>query len=135
MVAKSSGVFFILDATINPALAHAANSRAGLYIKNMEPNVISASSPNIIILRGFPGIGRKNFLPLHAQWKMEFDIGNAPYYHRPMEAANANPHLPLSRLYYWSDAMKLPGTSEEVMLCAAPLMDSKAASSVSAALK
>lgn len=125
MVAKSSGVFFILDATINPTLAHAANSRAGLYIKNMEPNVISASSPNIIILRGFPGIGRKNFLPLHAQWKMEFDIGNAPYYHRPMEAANANPHLPLSRLYYWSDAMKLPGTSEEVMLCAAPLMDSK----------
>jgi len=58
-LAKSSGVFFILDATINPALVNAANSKAGLYIKNMEPNVISATSPNIIMLRGFPAISRK----------------------------------------------------------------------------
>ncbi len=124
-LAKSSGVFFILDATINPILAHAANSRSGLYIKNMEPNVISASSPNIIILRGFPGISRKRSLPLHAQWKMEFDVSDAPYYHRTIEAARSNPGLPLSRLYFWSNASKLPGTSEEVMLCTAPLIDSK----------
>lgn len=123
-LAKCSGVFFILDATINPALAHAENSRAGLYIKNMEPNVLSASSPNIILLRGFPGLGLKKSLPLHAQWKMEFDISNAPYYHVPMAAAIANPLLPRSRLYFWSDALKLPGTSEEAMLCAAPLIDS-----------
>lgn len=121
---KSSGVFLILDATINPILARAVHSRSGLYIKNMEPNVISASSPNIIILRGFPGISRKRSLPLHAQWKMEFDVSDAPYYHRPIEAARFNPGLPISRLYYWSDALQLPGTSEEVMLCTAPLIDS-----------
>lgn len=124
LLSKSSGVFFILDATVNPSLARAPTSRAGLYIKNMEPNVISASSPNITILRGFPDIARKRSLPLHAQWKMEFDIGDAPYYHLPMEAARANPHLPLSRLYYWSDAFRLPDTSEEIMLCAAPMISS-----------
>lgn len=124
LVAKSSGVFLILDATVNPALAQAEDSRAGLYIKNMEPNVISASAPNITFLRGFPGISRRKSLPLHAQWQMEFDISEAPYYHRPIEAARSNPHLPVSRLYYWSSALKLPDTSEVIMLCAAPLIDS-----------
>lgn len=123
-IAKSSGVFFILDATVNPSLDNAENSRAGLYIKNMEPNIISSSSPNITILRGFPNISRKNSLALHTQWNMEFDISHAPYYHRPIAAANLNAELPLSRLYYWSTALTLPGTSEEVMLCSVPLIDS-----------
>lgn len=122
---KSSGVFFILNATINPALDNAKNSRAGLYIKNMEPNIISNSAPNIIILRGMPGISRKNSLSLHTQWKMEFDVSDAPYYHRPISAAHANHKLPLSRLYYWSTVFTLPDTSEEVMLCSVPLIDSR----------
>lgn len=122
---KSSGVFFILNATINPNLDNAKNSRAGLYIKNMEPNIISSSSPTIIILRGIPSISRNKSLSLHAQWKMEFDISDAPYYHHPINAAQANKNLPLSRLYYWSTVLTLPGTSEEVMLCSVPLIDSQ----------
>ena len=122
---KSSGVFFILNATINPALDKAKNSRAGLYIKNMEPNIISSSSPTIIILRGIPSISRNNSLSLHAQWTMEFDVSDAPYYHRPMNAANVNRNLPLSRLYYWTPKLTLPNTSEEVMLCSVPLIDSQ----------
>ena len=122
---KSSGVFFILNATINPTLDNAKNSRAGLYIKNMEPNIISASSPNIIILRGMPSISRKNSLSLHTQWKMEFDVSNAPYYHRPVNAARANNKMPLSRLYYWNTVFTLPNTSEEAMLCSVPLIDSQ----------
>ncbi len=124
-ISKSSGVFFILNATVNPAIDDAKNSRAGLYIKNMEPNIISSSTPNIIVLRGFPSISRSNSLPLHSQWKMEFDISNATYYYRPIVEANLNNSLPLSRLYYWSTAFVLPDTSEEVMLCSVPLIDSK----------
>jgi uncharacterized protein YneF (UPF0154 family) len=126
-LAKSSGAFFVLDATVNPALDDAQSSRAGLYLKNMEPNIVNSLAPNIIVLRGFPSISRTNSLPLHAQWKMEFDINNidAPYYHRPIDAANLNPELPLSRLYYWSPAFKLPGTSEDIMLCSVPLIDSR----------
>ncbi|MGB4701643.1 MAG: LuxR C-terminal-related transcriptional regulator, partial [Syntrophomonadaceae bacterium] len=122
---KSSGIFFILDATVNPQLKEAEHSKAGLYLKNMEPNVISASAPNIIVLRGFPSIGRSNSLPLDAQWKMEFDTRQAPYYHRPMEAARLHKDLPLSRLYYWTPALALPGTNSEVMICSVPLIDSQ----------
>jgi DNA-binding CsgD family transcriptional regulator len=124
-LSKSSGVFFILNATVNPDLPYADRSRAGLYLKNMEPNILNAAAPTIIVLRGFPGIARKNSLSLHSQWKMEFDVSDAPYYYRPMEAAEANPSLPLSRLYYWCPALSLPDTSDEVMLCSVPLIDSE----------
>lgn len=121
---KSSGVFFILNATINPTLENAEFSRAGLYIKNMEPNIISSSYPNIIVLRGSPSISRNNSLSLHAQWQLEFDISDAPYYHHPIQAAIHN-DIPLSRLYYWCPVLTLPNTSEEVMLCSVPLIDSQ----------
>jgi len=123
--AKSSGVFFILNATINPALANAENSRAGLYIKNMEPNIINSSSPNIIVFRGIPKIGRDHALSLHTQWKMEFDISDASYYHRPFQAGAIHTDLPLSRLYYWNPVTLLPDSSEEAMLCSVPLIDSR----------
>lgn len=120
---ESSGVFIILDATVNPKLKDADTSRAGLFIKNMEPNILSSSSPTILLLRGFPEIGRKNSISLHAQWSMEFDISDAPYYRLPMERT-AGQTLPLSGLYYWSPAITLPGMSEEAMLCSVPLLDS-----------
>ncbi len=123
-ISKSSGAFLILNATVNPNLDNAADSRAGLYIKNMEPNIINSSSPTITILRGFPSISRNNSLGLHAQWKMEFDVSDAPYYHRPIVEANLQKGLPLSRLYYWSTAFVFPDTSEKIMLCSAPLIDS-----------
>ncbi|MFA5524071.1 MAG: LuxR C-terminal-related transcriptional regulator [Tissierellales bacterium] len=124
-ISKSSGVFFILNATINPNLVNANNSKAGLYIKNMEPNIINSSSPTITVLRGFPSISRNNSLPLNAQWKMEFDTNDASYYFEPMVEANLNKGLPLSRLYYWSNSFVFPDTSEKIMLCSVPLIDSK----------
>jgi Response regulator containing a CheY-like receiver domain and an HTH DNA-binding domain len=121
---KSSGIFMILDTTINPDLKNAEYSRTGLFIKNMEPDIVSSTTPTIAVLRGFPGIARKNALPLHTQWAMEFEVSEASYFRLPMEQA-ANKSIPLSRLYYWSPALTLPGYSEEVMLCSVPLIDSK----------
>lgn len=122
--ANGSGVFFILDATVNPTLEKASDSRTGLYIKNMEPNILNAASEYILILRGFPSVGRKNGITLHSQWRMEFDVADAAYFHEPIRAAE-HTDLPLSRLYYWSNALLLPGTTEQVMLCSAPLIDSQ----------
>ena len=122
---NSSGVYFILNTTVNSSLINAETSKTGLYIKNMEPNIINATSPSYTLLRGFPSIGRNNSLSLHAQWSMEFDVSDAPYYTFPMEAAkNMGAGTPLSYLYYWSPPQYLPNTNEEVMLCSVPLIDS-----------
>ncbi len=122
--ASSSGVFIILDVTVNTLLQASKTSRAGLFLKNMEPDVLNSALPNLTLLRGFPGIGRNYSVPLHAQWKMEFDISDALYFQLPMEQA-AGKGLPLSRRYYWSFSTVLPGTCERSMFCSVPLLDSK----------
>lgn len=118
----ASGAFIILDATINDQISDARFSRAGLYLKNMEPNAVSAASPNITVLRGYPDIARNRRYALNAQWDMEFMVNELPYFSLLLEKAKET-KKPLSRLYYWSEAMPIPKTSEEAMVCVAPLID------------
>jgi DNA-binding CsgD family transcriptional regulator len=121
---KSSGAFIILDTTINNKLPGSDNSKAGLYLKNMEPNIVNASNPTIYLLRGSSKIAYINSIPLHPQWKMEFDVSDAPYFHKPYNTAFIVKDS-LSRLYYWCPAFKFPETYEELMICSVPLMDSE----------
>ncbi len=123
--AKCSGAFLVLDTTVNTSLENSQYSKASLYLKNMEPNIISSTSPSFTLLYGFPNIGRSNSIALHTQWNMEFDVSDAPFYSVPIATAVENPTLPLSKLYYWSDPYTLPGTSEEVMLCSVPLIGAR----------
>jgi len=120
--AKVSGVFFILNATVNPSLEKSSGSRSGLYIKNMEPNILNSASEYILILRGFPNVGRQNAscCTPSGEWN---SMSPTPLTFTPINAATRT-DLPLSRLYYWSDAVSIPGTTEQVMLCSAPLIDS-----------
>lgn len=122
---KCSGAFFILNTTVNTSLEGSEYSKAGLYIKNMEPNVISSSTPTFTILRGISNISRTNSIDLHTQWSMEFDVKEADYYYLPIEAVKENPDLDLKKLYYWSGPFILPGTSEELMVCCVPLISSE----------
>jgi len=80
---KSSGVFLVLDATVNPALPTAENSRAGLFLKNMEPNVINLTFPAIRFLRGSFAIARQMHLNLLPQWRMEFRVTPGDFFLKP----------------------------------------------------
>ena len=120
---KSSGAFIILDATVNNKLLNFENSKAGIYIKNMEPNIISSSSPTIYLLRGVADVAYKNELPLHSQWRMEFNVANAPYYHLHMDKSQKSESL--SNRFYWSEAFIFPETSEKIMMCSVPLIDTE----------
>lgn len=121
---KSSGAFVILDATVNNRLPDSDISKAGFYLKNMEPNIVNSTSPTIYVLRGNPHIAYKNSLPLHPEWKMEFNIDDALYYNEPIKNALHNKGT-LSNMYYWSPAFVMPDTSEEIMMCTVPLIDSE----------
>ncbi len=118
-----SGVFLLLDATVNPALPEAANSRSCLYLKNMEPNIVNGMAANLRYLFGPMAIARNNKITLLPQWQMEMDIGAMTCFTDVMAMAEER-SLPVSRLYRWSDAKALPGSSERVMLCMAPLIAS-----------
>jgi DNA-binding CsgD family transcriptional regulator len=118
-----SGVFMTLDATVNPSLTGAEYSRAGLYIRNSEPNM-SRTDTNKLLLRGFPTLAIQGSLSMQARWDLEFNIQNQPFYSEPLAAYEQNPSLPLSRLYYWCFQSAIPDLDEEVMLCSIPLIDS-----------
>ena len=120
---KSSGVFIMLDATVNPELLGSENSRACVYLKNMEPNIVSGLESNLRYLYGPMALARNNGIYVLPQWKMEFNTIKGDYFHTVMQTAR-DFDLPASRLYYWSDGMVLPYNSEKVMLCSAPLIAS-----------
>jgi DNA-binding CsgD family transcriptional regulator len=125
---RSSGAFAIIDATINPDLQNAKYSRAGLYIRNMEPNIVSASAPSMTVLRGSADIARRHGLALNSLWSLEFDLRNIPEYEllrtAVEEAAAGGYAADLARLYLWTPARYLPGSNEQLMLCLVPLIDS-----------
>ena len=122
---KSSGIFLTLDATINPALINAECSRAGLFLKNMEPNVINVTFPTIRLLKGPVTIARQEGLDLLPQWQMEFTVQQGDFFFTTIDAAqNAGRNLPLSRLYYWNPGCLLPGCYDKAMLLCAPLIAS-----------
>ncbi|HBT18073.1 MAG TPA: hypothetical protein DEB05_14095, partial [Firmicutes bacterium] len=119
----SSGVFLTLDATVNPVLVIAERSRAGLFLKNMEPNIINLASPAVRFLRGPASIARQKHLNLLPQWQMEFDGEPGDYFFTTINAA-AGSDLPLSRLYYWNPGCAFADDCEKAMLLCVPLITS-----------
>ena len=122
--AQTSGVFLILDATVNPMLDSAENSRAGIFIKNMEPNIVSSTFANLRLLRGPMEIAKNNDLFILPQWQMEFEVGKGDAYNKVLETAQASA-LPLSRLYYWEHGSNISFDTESAMYCCVPLRDSR----------
>lgn len=120
---RGSGVFLLLDATVNPDLEGAEDSRACIYLKNMEPNIVSGMEANMRYEFGPMSLARKNNISILPQWQMEMNIGEMPCFTKVMETAKEQ-ERPISRLYRWSGAVILPGGSERVMLCAVPLIAS-----------
>lgn len=121
---KSSGVYIIFDGTINPKLPNSDYSKSGIYIRNMEPNIVNLESPYLHMLRGSTEIARKNDLLIHSQWEMEFNIKSDDFFNKTIKTAEANNSLSASKLYYWSPNMSLSNTTDKVMLCSVPLISS-----------
>lgn len=118
---RASGIFLVLDATVNPVLPNAENSKSCVYLKNMEPNIVNQMEANLRYSFGPMSIARNNDIRVLPQWGMELDTSYAPYFAEVMATAKKG-DLPTSRLYRWSKATILPNNSERVMLCAAPLI-------------
>ncbi|HOC06494.1 MAG: helix-turn-helix transcriptional regulator [Bacillota bacterium] len=122
--ARSSGVILILDATVNPGLPGAEHSKAGLFIKNMEPNIVSASFSNLRFLRGPTSVARNHKMELLPQWRMEFSVKDMECFYLVLDTAKDS-ELPLSRLYYWSHGMRMHEDCDTAMYCLVPLKDSR----------
>lgn len=118
-----SGVFLILDATVNPTSVNAEELRAGIFLTDSDPDSVNANSESYFLLRGFPDIGLDNGVSLHPQWALEFNVEEATYFSSVIANAE-NGTYDINKLYYWSEPLSLPGVSEQMMLCSVPLIAS-----------
>ncbi len=76
-ISKASGVYVVLDTTVNADLPHAQNSRSGLYFKIMNISSPNDANPMVFLFRGMPQIAAKNTFEFHNNWDLEFNI--TPY--------------------------------------------------------
>jgi len=118
------GVFLILDASLNHETTRNTNHKSGVFIKKTQPTSTQEVNVKLHYLRGPAQLARDNKITLLGQWKMEYNVANQDFFNTTIEVARANPELPLSRLYYWSERVTLKGNSESGFLLCVPLRSS-----------
>lgn len=113
---RSSGVFAVVNATVNTQIPEADRSRCGVYLRliNVSSNVIL--SPETILFRGNTEIARENGLELHNRWNMELNTDGLPGY-QELETGIGKPE----NGYYWTCRMNLKNTWEDVILLLVPI--------------
>ncbi len=111
-----SGLFVLLDATVNSRVENAALSRTGLYLQHNRHH----SEGSMVLLRGNTAVGKAHSIMPHRKWRLEFRIDLFPSY----DAVVARSELPLNEAYFLTQCTTLSGTSEDVVLMAVPVVGS-----------
>lgn len=121
-----TGVFLVLDA---PGLADDSNgsTRAGLYIRDLDPVAYSENNSDLLLERAMPALTKKLNLPLSSYWRSVFTFEgdnkeNEHFFFRPLEAATQNPSLDAASLGYWSPVFTLPGSKDRIVTYSQPLI-------------
>ncbi|MGB4658274.1 MAG: LuxR C-terminal-related transcriptional regulator [Mobilitalea sp.] len=119
--AKSSGIYILLDYTVNELAKGSEFSKAGLFLKSTEPNIMNSIEANIRYLKGPAAIARSRNIELLPQWEQEFNIKNYDFYEMVIQSSKEQ-GLPLSKLYYWSKRIAVSDSVESGMLLAVPMI-------------
>ena len=110
----SSGVFVILDTTVNEN-TNDGFSRSGIYLQRGSQNL---SDSTLLLYRGNSTVGKDAGIMPHRKWQLEFDTRLFPSYN---ELINDNPDIPLEKSYRFSNVATIPGTSEKAILMTMPI--------------
>jgi DNA-binding CsgD family transcriptional regulator len=119
-----TGVFVAFEATIDPHIERAEYSRAGLYIRNLEP--IRPGISRKQFFKGFANLAIQKNLFLMSSWDLEFDMRGKDYYTTVVTTYKEDPSLPLSRSYYWSFIdLSSYGEKNPSLFCSIPIISSQ----------
>jgi len=124
-----TGVFVFLDATVNPQLERANESKAGFYIVDMNHDPVPYMNHQLFMLYGPVDLARKNNMHLHPQWELELDISpNTPKRRRdmflkPFDAAISHNVDNIYHLGYWNPLFTPAENTDKVITYSVPLLD------------
>lgn len=121
-----TGAFLILDA---PGLADDAEgaTRAGFYVRDLDPSAYSADNSDLLLERAMPALSKTLRLPLDSYWNSVFSFrrdGSAEerFFFEPLRAAREQPGQEASALGYWSALFSLPGDKTRIVTYSQPLL-------------
>ncbi len=112
---ECSGIYVMLDTTVNSTLEHADVSRAGLYL---QFNGYEVANPTLLLYRGLAESGKEHGAMPHRKWRQEFRIDQFPEYEETCALAG----LPLDEAYRYTSLFTLPGTAENAVLLTVPMV-------------
>ncbi|MBE6688874.1 MAG: helix-turn-helix transcriptional regulator [Ruminococcaceae bacterium] len=113
---ESSGIFIMLDTTVNSNSNKDGHSRSGLYVQRGSQNL---SDETLLLFRGDAAIGKEASVMPHRKWQLEFDTRLFPDYEEILKIA---PDVPLEAAYNFTDIVTIPGTSENATLLTVPIL-------------
>lgn len=114
------GVFVILDSSSSTEV-NVQDKNTGFFLKKTQPVSSASFETKHYCLRGPASLAREHGIELMGQWKMEYDADELDFFRSVIQTARENPDLPLSRLYYWSNRVRLNDNSEKGLLLCVPL--------------
>ena len=112
---ESSGIFIMLDTTVNSGSNKEGHSRSGLYVQRGSQNL---SDETLLLFRGDSSIGKEASVMPHRKWQLEFDTRLFPNYD---EIMRTSPDIPLETAYNFTNIVTIPGTSEKATLMTVPI--------------
>ena len=112
---ESSGIFIMLDATVNSNSNKEGHSRTGLYVQRSSQTL---SDETLLLFRGDASIGKEASVMPHRKWQLEFDTRLFPDYEEILKIAS---DVPLETAYNFTDIVTIPGTSENATLLTVPV--------------
>lgn len=129
--AGATGVFLFLNATVNPALERAKDSKAGFFIVNMDNSPVPYESQQLFLLYGPVQLARDNNINLHTQWELELNCypdtpkRRRDIFKKPFEAAMTNRNNDIYSLGYWNPLFQPADNTDRVISFSVPLLDSE----------
>lgn len=115
-----SGVFVVLDATVNTKTEYADTSRMGIYLRLSDLKAVNTSKQHVVFFRGNADIARAEQVQLHNRWNLEFDTSALSGYEQIMQFDGNR----LVESCLWTDRLELSDTWEDVQLLYVPVLDS-----------
>lgn len=116
-ICRPSGVYAVLDATVNTKISGSEKSRSGLYLRLKNVTNTGNLMAETILFRGSPDIAREKELELHNRWNLEFNTDVMPGYHTLVDEKKRK-----GMSYFWSEKTSLTGTWEDVMFLCVPII-------------
>ena len=122
-----TGAFVILDGTAlkdDPG----GKSRAGLYIRDLDPTSYSGGNSDLLIECGLPSISKALNISLDRYWKPSFQFSregtgeNEKFFFAPLVAAREAGARTSTNYGYWSPPFSLSDKDSEVITYSIPLI-------------